>query len=127
MIHPLLRLIVTRPHLLGEHVEAYAALVGDEVSKASTLWMWRIVFYVGAALFAVLGIVLVGVALLFVAAVPTSDMPLPWLLIVVPVVPLLLAGFCGWRAVAPIDHNVLQKVKTQLSADMAMLREVGSA
>ena len=33
MIHPLLRLIATEPQVLGDHVEAYAELVGDEVKR----------------------------------------------------------------------------------------------
>ena len=33
MIHPLLRLTTTEPHLLGDHVEAYADLVGEEVEQ----------------------------------------------------------------------------------------------
>jgi uncharacterized membrane protein YqjE len=127
MIHPLLRLLVSQPRLLTEHVEAYAHLVGDEVSKASTVWLWRIVFYAAAGLLAVLALVLIGVALLLWGAVPTSDMAHPWMLIVVPLVPLVLAGVAVWRAQAAADHNVFAKVKEQLDADMSMLREVGSA
>ena len=52
MIHPLLRLAATEPHLLGDHVEAYAALVGEEVNKVSTSLILRIALY-GAALFMV--------------------------------------------------------------------------
>ena len=48
MIHPLLRLAATQPHLLGDHVEAYAALVGEEVSKVSTSLMMRVGLYLGA-------------------------------------------------------------------------------
>ena len=35
MIHPLFRLIATQPHLLGDHLEAYADLVGEEVGLAA--------------------------------------------------------------------------------------------
>ena len=127
MIHPLLRLLVSRPHLIGDHVEAYAALVGEEVSKASTMWVRRIAYYAGAAILGGLGVLLAGVALLLFASISVSDMPYPWLLIVVPLVLLVGAGLCVWRAMAPADHNVFEKVKTQLAADRAMLREVGSS
>jgi len=42
MIHPLLRLIATEPQLLGDHVEAYADLVGDEVRKTGAAWSLRL-------------------------------------------------------------------------------------
>lgn len=35
MIHPLLRLAVKEPHLLVDHLSAYAALAGEEVSKTT--------------------------------------------------------------------------------------------
>jgi len=127
MIHPLLRLLVKQPRLLTEHVEAYAHLVGDEVSKVSTMWIMRIVLYVAGGVLALLGLIFVGVALMLFGAVPWSDMEHGWLLIVVPLVPLLAAGVCIWRARAPSSHDVVATVKAQLNADMAMLREVGSA
>lgn len=127
MIHPLLRLLVKQPHLLTEHVEAYAHLVGDEVSKVSTMWITRIVLYVTGGVLALLGLIFVGVALMLFGAVPWSDMEHGWLLIVVPLVPLIGAGICIWRAGAAEKHDVMATVKAQLNADMAMLREVGSA
>ena len=64
MIHPLLRLAATEPHLIGDHVEAYAALVGEEVNKVSTALIVRVALYAAALLLATVGLVLVGVALL---------------------------------------------------------------
>jgi cytochrome bd-type quinol oxidase subunit 2 len=126
MIHPLLRLAATEPHLLGDHVEAYAALVGEEVHKASTSWAMRIGLYAGALLLALLGLILVGVALLLCASLPSSDYPAPWAMVIVPLVPL--AGACACYMVArskPIE-NAFDTVKKQLNADMAMLREVSA-
>ena len=71
MIHPLLRLLVKQPRLLTEHVEAYAHLVGDEVSKVSTMWIMRIVLYVAGGVLALLGLIFVGVALMLFGAVPS--------------------------------------------------------
>ena len=85
MIHPLLRLAATEPHLLGDHVEAYAALVGEEVTRASTSWAVRIALYVVALAMVGVGLVLIGVSLLVVSALPTSGYPAAWGLIVVPV------------------------------------------
>ncbi len=42
IIHPLLKLAVTQPHLLGEHAQAYVQLLGDEAKKVSTSLVMRI-------------------------------------------------------------------------------------
>jgi cytochrome bd-type quinol oxidase subunit 2 len=94
MIHPLLRLAATEPHLIGDHVEAYAALVGEEVSKVSTSLILRVALYGAALCFLIVGLVLVGVALLFCAAVSPSDFPAPWAMFVVPLAPFVFAAGC---------------------------------
>jgi uncharacterized membrane protein YqjE len=126
MIHPLLRLAATEPHLIGDHVEAYAALVGEEVHKVSTSWAMRIALYAGAAILALLGLGLVGVALLFWAAVPASEYPAPWAMVVVPLVPIAGAVACFMVARSKPIENAFETVKKQLNADMAMLREVSA-
>ena len=126
MIHPLLRLAATEPHLLGDHVEAYAALVGEEVSKVSASLITRLALY-GAALCLVgVGLVLVGVALLFCAAVPTSGYPAPWAMLVVPLTPFVLAAICFLVARAKPTEKAFDGIKKQLNTDMAMLREVSA-
>ncbi|MDQ6639413.1 MAG: phage holin family protein [Pseudomonadota bacterium] len=126
MIHPLLRLAATEPHLLGDHVEAYAALVGEEVSKVSTSVITRAALYGGALCLATVGLVLVGVALLFCAAVPASEYPAPWALFVVPLTPFVLAGACVLFARSKPTEKAFDAIKKQLNADMAMLREVSA-
>jgi cytochrome bd-type quinol oxidase subunit 2 len=127
MIHPLLRLAATEPHLLGAHVEAYAALVGEEVSKASTSWMTRIGLYVVALCMVGVGLVLVGVALLFCAAVPPSSYPAAWAMIVIPVAPFVIAGGCILGARSMTIDKAFDGLRKQLNADMAMLREVSAS
>ena len=127
MIHPLLHLIATKPQLLGDHVEAYAELVGAEVGKTSKLWISRVVFYAVALFLLTAGLVFTGVALMLWAVVPPDNMNYPWLLIVVPVVPLLAGVFCIMKARTSPDQTPFETVKQQLSADMAMLREVSAA
>jgi hypothetical protein len=126
MIHPLLRLAATEPHLLGDHVEAYAALVGEEVGKISTSLITRAVLYGAALMLVAVGLVLVGVALLFCAAVPSADYPAPWALVVVPLVPILVAVGCVVYARSRPPEKAFDTVKKQLNADMAMLREVSA-
>jgi hypothetical protein len=127
MIHPLLRLAATEPHLLGDHVEAYAALVGEEVSKVSTSWTKRIGLYLVGLCMVGVGLVLVGVALLLCAALPSSDYPAPWAMIVVPLTPFVIAAVCVLAARATQVDKPFEAVRTQLNADMAMLREVNES
>lgn len=127
MIHPLLHLIATKPHLIGDHVEAYTELVSAEVSKASRLWTARVAYYAVALLLLSSGLVFVGVALMLWAVVPPGNMNVPWLLVVVPLVPLVAGAFCVLRARSVPEKSAFESVKEQLSADWAMLREVSAA
>jgi hypothetical protein len=126
MIHPLLRLITTEPHLLGDHVEAYADLVGDEVKRTGAAWGLRVGLYAAALCLAGVGLVLTGVALMLWAALPPSGFQAPWVLIAVPGVTLLLAAACVLFARRNPVESAFDNVKKQLSADMAMLREVSA-
>jgi uncharacterized membrane protein YqjE len=126
MIHPLLRLAATEPHLLGDHVEAYAALVGEEAKEVSSSWVRRIVLYAVAGIMGLVGLILVGVALLFWAAVPTDQYNAGWALIVIPLVPLAVAAACAFSAKSKPISAAFEKVRQQLNADMAMLREVNA-
>ncbi len=127
MIHPLLHLIATKPQLLGDHVEAYAELVGAEVGATSKMWISRIVFYAVSLFLLSAGLIFAGVALMLWAVVPPDNMNWPWLLIVVPVVPLIAGVFCIMKARANADRQPFETVKKQLSEDMAMLRDVSAA
>jgi len=127
MIHPLLHLIATKPQLLGDHVEAYAELVGAEVGNTSKMWISRVVFYAVALFLLSAGLIFTGVALMLWAVVPPDNMNSPWLLIIVPLVPLIAGALCIMKARAHPDQTPFATVKQQLSADMAMLREVSAA
>jgi hypothetical protein len=126
MIHPLLRLAATQPQLIGDHVENYAALVGEEVSKVSTSWLTKIGLYAGALFLFVIGLTLVGVALMLRATVPASDYSAGWALFVVPLTPFVLGAICVVVARAKTIEKAFDTVKKQINADMAMLREVAS-
>ena len=126
MIHPLLRLIATEPQVLGDHVEAYADLVGDEVRKTGAAWSLRLGLYAAALCLAGVGLVLTGVALMLWAALPPSGFQAPWVLVAVPGVTFLLALVCILIARRNPVESAFDNVKKQLSADMAMLREVST-
>lgn len=127
MIHPLLRLAATEPQLLGDHVEAYAALLGEEAKEVSSSWVRRIVLYAVAGVLGLVGLILVGVALLFWAAVPTDQYNAGWALVLIPLVPLVAAAVCAFSARSKPVVAAFEKLKQQLNADMAMLREVNAS
>ena len=111
---------------MGDHVEAYAALVGEEVGKVSTSLITLLALYGAALSLVAVGLVLVGVALLFCAAVPASGYPAPWAMFVVPLAPFVLAGICFLVARSKPTEKAFDTLKKQLNADMAMLREVSA-
>jgi hypothetical protein len=125
-IHPLLHLIATEPHLLGEHVSAYSDLVGVEIQKTSKMWMTRAVFWAAAAFFLLVGLLFTGGALMLWAVVPGDSMNMPWLLVLVPLVPLLGGGFCALKARAQTAESAFGTIKEQVNADLAMLREMSA-
>lgn len=126
MIHPVLKLIATEPHLISDHVGAYAGLVGEEVSKVSSGWAMRLALFAAAGVLALLGLVFVGVSLLVWAGTPPGDVRAGWLFFAVPLVPLLAAVGCALYARSRTIENAFGTVKAQFNADLAMLREVAS-
>ncbi len=126
MIHPLLRLIATEPQVLGDHVEAYAELVGDEVRKTGSAWGQRLALYAAALCLLGVSLVLTGVAVMLWAALPANGFQVPWVLIAVPAVTFVAAVACILVARRNPVENAFENVKKQLSADMAMLREVSA-
>jgi hypothetical protein len=126
MIHPLLRLIATEPQILGDHVEAYAELVGDEVRKTSSAWVTRLGLYLAAACLGGIALVFTGVALMLWASLPASGFQMPWLLVAVPAISFVAALLCAVIAARSRVESAFDNVKKQLSADMAMLREVSA-
>jgi hypothetical protein len=124
IIHPLLRLAVSQPHLLGGHVEGYAALLGEEAKKASTSLALRAGLYAAAGVMAAIGLVLVGVALLIYAAVSAELYRAGWALIAVPLTPLAIATVLVWVACSKPVERAFDAVKRQVRADIDLLREV---
>ena len=123
VIHPLLRLVMSHPHLVAEHAENYAALVKDEMSKLSRTLAVRAGLYAGAGVFALIGLLLVGVALLLAAALPHEQFTARWALYVVPLTPLVLSALMVILAQTKQLQEPFAVVKKQFGADLAMVRE----
>ena len=126
MIHPLLRLVATRPQLLADHAEAYAGLVGQEWEATTSGWKRRVLLYSIALCLVGVAVVLGGVALMLWAALPPAGIHAPWVLIGAPALPAVIAIACVLAARSRHAH-AFTDLKQQLAADLAMLREVSAA
>lgn len=126
MFQPLLRLVSTRPELLGDHAQAYAELFASEVSSAGAS-LKRQVLLTGLGLCGIgVGAVLVGVALMLWAVTPAAHAPLLWVLVCVPLPPILLAVACLVAAHWPGREEAFGQLRRQAAADMALFREASS-
>ena len=125
MIHPLIRLAFSRPELLAEHGEAYVALVGKEISQWKASLVRRAVMGVVAGVGALVSLIFVGVALMLWGVTPDAEMRSVWALLAPPVVMLLVTAVAAYIAVKGISQpSVVEDIKSQVRADIAMLREV---
>jgi Putative Actinobacterial Holin-X, holin superfamily III len=128
MLHPLIHLIATQPHLLGSHAAAYGELISDELAtqaktlKRRALWGALAVCFLGVAA------VLAGVSTLMWALIVPPLQPVPWAVILVPLVPLVLAVVCGLLARRPggAQDAAFAELRRQVQADMELLRSVGA-
>ena len=120
-IQPLLRLMAAQPHLLVDHLEAYAALVEEELGTAtSTLKRRWLLNAISLGLLSV-GVVFGGVALMLWAVVPIPSNGMSWVLLVVPALPVAAALVClaSRGHVTPAFGDLRQ----QIAADFQMLRD----
>ncbi len=123
MTHSLLDLIANRPQLLAAHAQAYGDLVAAEVGAASNALARRAVLGISGVIMLVVAIVLGGVGLMLRAVIPVNVMAAPWVLVVVPLVPVVAGIACLVAARLWILRNPFDKVWWQLKADVAMFRE----
>lgn len=124
MIHPIVKLLVTRPDLVAEHAAGYGALVAAQAEEAVLQWRRNAVLVAVGVVCGVVGIGLAGVALLFAAAIPPDGMPAPWALWVVPLVPLTAAAGCALMLKSQPSAWSSQTLREQFAADAALWREI---
>ena len=123
MIYSLLHLIAAKPQLLLDHAEGYSELIAAEASGATAWWKRRAVLYVSAIFSGTIALVLAGIATMLWAALPAAGMQAPWVLILVPALPTLVAVWCAIAAIAQAKEPHFASLREQARADMAMLRE----
>lgn len=123
-MHPLLALLVTRPHLLVDHAQAYVALVHEDATLAYASWRYQALLQVVALCCLGIAAMLAGVAVMLWAVTPAAQIHTPWVLLAMPVLPLCLAGVCMVMAHRQPRDKAFANLGRQISADIAMLRAV---
>ncbi len=125
-MHPMFNLIMTRPQLLAAHAHAYGDLLAVEWPRAMASVKRQALLHTlaGVGLFAAL--LLAGVAAMLCAVLPVATMAAPWWLVVVPALPAAAAVACLVAARAGAAQSLLDPLRQQLRADLAMLRDIAA-
>lgn len=126
MIHPLLRLVATKPHLLADHAQAYAGLVSEEIGRSVGGFKRRVLLSAIAVGLMAMAAIFAGVALMLWGVMPPSSIQSLWALIAVPGVPALVGVVC-LLAGRTQQADRFAGLKQQVAADLAMLRDVSTA
>lgn len=123
-MHPFFKLMVDRPAVITDHVEAYASLAALELSGAVTQLRMRALKTTIALSCAAVAAMLSGVAVMLWAATPPEQLHAPWALWLAPGLPAVVAAWSWWSAQAPNDTPAFAALRGQVRADIDMLREV---
>lgn len=124
-MHPLLALLMARPQLLVDHVQAYAGLLGDALTQTHAAWRHRLVWQLAGWVCLTVATLLAGAALALWAVTPTNQVHAPWALWLLPA--LLLAGAAGcfvWAHQAT-PATPMASLGQQLATDLALWRASG--
>lgn len=122
-VHPLLRLVVERPHLLAEHVSAYAVVLAEEGVLAASQWRRRFLWQAIAGAFAALALTLAGVAAMLWVALPRSTPEVAWVFVAVPALALLASVAAALVALRAGTGVAFAGLRRHAAADLALIRE----
>jgi len=125
-VHPLYHLIATRPQLLADHAEAYAELVAVEIDRMSATWTRRALLNALALCGLSVALALAGVALMLWAVMPALPAQAPWVLILVPLLPLAAVVGCLVARQRDGQRGAFDILRQQVKADLLMLHEVAA-
>ncbi|MDD5030162.1 MAG: hypothetical protein PHH58_11780 [Rhodoferax sp.] len=122
----MLILLLTKPHLLVDHAQAYGALFFEACTQAHHEWWRRMLLQVAALVCLAATVVLAGTATLLWAVTPESQIHTFWVLYAVPLVPLIVALVC---LVLSRQHSPCERfgqLVQQLRCDLALVRQAQS-
>lgn len=126
-MHFLLDLWLTRPQLLVDHAQAYGALVEEELGQVVAACRWWATLHAIASCCLTTAAVLSGVALMVSVVLKANQWQTPWLMWMVPLLPLALAIACLVVARRRKPLQSLARVREQINADVAMLRAANAS
>lgn len=124
MMHPLLRLVVNRPGLLVDHMESYGDLLASEAAGAIAGWRQRAMLHAVTLCALCIGVILAGAALMLWATLSTMPDASLWVLVAVPLPPLVVALACWLAARKHAPFSSFALIRSQLAADASLLREI---
>ena len=109
--------------LLADHLDAYADLASAQVRATRRALATRALLVALAGLSALLALLLAGMALLLWAALSPELLARPWMLLLIPALPALLALGAAWalRSSAPLAG--FGPLREQFSRDAQMLHD----
>lgn len=122
MIHPVFRLAAAQPLWLAEHAAAYASLVSEELQLSGACLQRRLGLQLAGAAGLLVALTLAGVALLLWACFPEAGNRSPWLFWLTPVLPAGLGVWALLLAHSQAPSGSLDRLRGQMSQDLALLR-----
>lgn len=123
-MHPFFKLMVDRPAVITDHVEAYASLAALELSGAVTQLRERALKTAIALSCAAVAAVLAGVAVMLWAVTPPDQLHATWALWLAPGLPAVVGAWSWFSVQAINDAPPFSALRGQVRADIDMLREV---
>ena len=121
LVHPIFRVLVSRPELVVDHLSGYAALAQQEASSLGKEVVRRAVAWAVAAVSSIVFLMLAGVALMF----GVID-GFHWVLVLAPGAVLVLGVTAMTVARKSLPTQVFTELRGQLEADAQALRMAGA-
>jgi hypothetical protein len=124
MTHPALLILAKNPEMLADHAEAYADLISESLRGMMVHWRRRAICDIAVAVCLMLSAVFTGMAAMLWGASTAVSYQAPWLLVGIPILPLLIAlGLWQFARKQSYGTEALEIVKRQVQADLAVLRQ----
>ena len=122
MIHPIFKVLVSRPELVVDHLGGYAALVQQEASTIGAELLRRAIAWGVAAVAFIVFLMLAGVAVML----GFTQGEFHWVLVMAPGTALALALVAMIIARMSLPSQPFVELRGQLEADAQALRMAGA-
>jgi uncharacterized membrane protein YqjE len=126
-MNALWRLAVSQPQLLAAHAAGYVALIREEGALSLALFQRRATLRAVAFSCVAVAAVFAGVATMLWATAPAGNLVMSWVLVVVPAVPLLGAGWALHESRRGGALPLWAAWRKQIAADSALINPHASA